>query len=115
MTEPDYLTAPPPWKAFPEIQPDELVAHLRQGAAEPWFDQEWRPFWASLDEGQRERYLQHWSASPAWRDAMMVFDVDPDLDLEADARESEEYLRHLQEQQGHGAKPWWRRLLQRKP
>lgn len=114
MTQPDYLTAcPPPWEAFPEIQPDDLVAHLRQGAAEPWFDREWRPFWASLDGEQRELYLQHWSASLAWREAMSVFDVDPDLDLEADARESEEYLRDWAKRRANAA-PWWRRLLQRK-
>jgi hypothetical protein len=71
-----------------------LAVHIRQGIAEPWFDKEWRPFWASLSPEERGRYLIEWKASPAWREAIdAVCDVDPEFDLEQDARESEEYLK----------------------
>jgi hypothetical protein len=60
----------PPWLVFPSIDPAELSQHLKQGVAEPWFDQRWRPFWASLDAEQRQQYLDFWMARPAWRDAI---------------------------------------------
>jgi len=94
MNLPEFLNqCPPPWIAFPAIEPDTLPAHMRQGAAEPWFDQQWRPFWMSLTPAQQERYLSHWKASQEWRDALAFF-FNPDWEADAaqDAAESEQLL-----------------------
>jgi hypothetical protein len=89
----------PPWIVFPHIPAAELAVHSRQGAAEPWLDAEFRPFWQSLDETQRSRYFDDWNATPEWRDAIeAVFGEDPGFDVEADARESAEYLKALREE-----------------
>jgi hypothetical protein len=69
MSRPDLFDAcQPPWVVFPDIAPDELAAHLKQGAAEPWFDQVWRPFWSALTDLQRAQFLDRWQASSAWRE-----------------------------------------------
>lgn len=60
----------PPWLVFPELNPRELVGFLRQGATEAYFFNHWRPFWNSLDGTRREQYLDHWKATPEWRDAI---------------------------------------------
>ncbi|MEQ6351819.1 hypothetical protein [Ralstonia pseudosolanacearum] len=87
-------TPEPPWVVFPHIKPEELALHVRQGVAEPWFDQEWRPYWASLTPMQQASYLDAWHASPEWREAIaFVFEAFSDLDIDQDAKESEEYLR----------------------
>jgi hypothetical protein len=84
----------PPWIAFPQIVAHELVAYLKQGAPEVWFDQVWRPYWRSLDIAEKSAYLRHWNASPDWVDAInSAFDSPGDFDVDADARESAEYLR----------------------
>jgi hypothetical protein len=121
MTEADdsYLTEnKPPWLAFPEILANELVAYLTQGLTEAYFDQIWRPFWARLTAEQRERYLQHWNAGAEWREAMTLFEPDPTFDLEADVRESEEYLARMREQQQAESarsshRQWWKRIFRR--
>ncbi|MDB4986628.1 MAG: hypothetical protein JWN04_1806 [Myxococcaceae bacterium] len=51
-----------------------------------------RPFWSALSNEQKERNLEHWKATPEWREAMQVFPIDPDFDAEGDARQSEHYL-----------------------
>ena len=101
MMPPDFLeSVQPPWVVLPHIAPQDLASHTRQGAAEPWFDQDWRPFWTSLTAGQREQYLDKWKATPEWREAIAaVFEVDPDLDLAEDARESEQHLREWKAEQ----------------
>lgn len=87
-------TPQPPWIVFPHIAPDELALHVRQGVAEPWFDQEWRPFWTALTAIQRDRYLDDWQTTPEWREAItFVFESFSDLDIDQDAKDSEEYLR----------------------
>ncbi|MFP3756719.1 hypothetical protein D3C87_1712260 [compost metagenome] len=90
-----YPDAPqPPWIVFPHTEPGELAPHVRQGVAEPWFDREWRPFWTSLTPIQRDLYLDGWQASPEWREAIaFVFESFSELDVDQDAKESEEYLR----------------------
>ena len=114
MTKADFLNGvPPPWQIFPEIAPTELEAYLKQGVTEAWFDQHWRPFWGSLTESQRARYLDHWSASPAWREAMGIFTAHADIDLAADAAESEEYLERWRAKNPVKL-PLWRRLFGRK-
>ena len=83
----------PPWMVFPHLKPDELSRHLKQGVAEPWFDQKWRPFWSALTAFEKNQYLDFWHASEAWKEALkFFFDGDDDIDGEADRRESEEYL-----------------------
>jgi hypothetical protein len=89
----------PPWIVFPWLDPDELSGHLKQGVAEPWFDQIWRPFWSSLSETQRLQYLDHWKASPGWRDAIRFFFEELSaVDAETDAAESERYLEEFRRQ-----------------
>jgi hypothetical protein len=105
----------PPWLVFPDLDPRELAGYLRQGVTEAYFFNHWRPFWDALDGGQRAQYLDHWRASPEWREAIEFhFSEDPAFDAEADVRESEEYLaRHRQERAAQIAhKPWWARLFQ---
>lgn len=88
-----FETCQPPWVVFPDIAPDELSVHLKQGAAEPWFDQVWRPFWSGLTALERAQFLDHWQASPAWREAIAFhFDGQEKVDLAADGAESERYL-----------------------
>ena len=83
----------PPWVVFPHITPQDLSAHLTQGTAEQWFDHDWRPFWSGLSDDSKAQYLEHWHASPEWREALaFFFDSAETLDVEADARESEAYL-----------------------
>ncbi|WP_241163344.1 hypothetical protein [Ralstonia solanacearum] len=104
----------PPWVVFPFIKPDELAMHVRQGIAEPWFDQVWRPYWASLTATQRAGYLDAWQASPEWRDAIaFVFEAFSDLDIEQDAKESEEYLRKQGELPAEKKRSLFRRLFKR--
>jgi hypothetical protein len=83
----------PPWVVFPHLVPDELASHLKQGVAEPWFDQVWRPLWSRLSASERAEYLDHWNASPEWREAIRFsFDDQEKVDLVADAAESEREL-----------------------
>ncbi|MDB0541919.1 hypothetical protein ACYT85_15235 [Ralstonia solanacearum] len=107
-------TPQPPWVVFPFIKPDELAMHVRQGIAEPWFDQVWRPYWASLTATQRAGYLDAWQASPEWRDAIaFVFEAFSDLDIEQDAKESEEYLQKQGELPAEKKRSLFRRLFKR--
>jgi hypothetical protein len=94
MSSPQFIhECQPPWVVFPQLNPDELSRHLKQGAAEPWFDQEWRPFWSSLSEAQRAEYLSYWRAPSKWREAIRFFFEElPHIDQQADATESEHYL-----------------------
>ncbi len=88
----------PPWVAFPDLTPDELSRHLKQGLIEAWVDAHWRPFWASLDREEREGYFEYWDASEEWRETIrFFFEPDPDYDPIADQLESEEYLRVMRE------------------
>lgn len=106
----------PPWLVFPELDPRELAGHLRQGAAEAYFVNHWRPFWASLAGEQRAAYLDRWRASPAWREALAFhFRDDPSFDAAADVRESEAHLaRHRARRTAeHASDPWWQRLWRR--
>jgi hypothetical protein len=109
----DFLDAcPPPWKAFPDIPPEDLVAYLKQGLTEAWFDQRWRPFWSSLNDEQREQYLRHWSASPAWRDALSVFSAHEGIDLATEWQEFEQELRQ-RDSQSLPKTSFWQRLWRR--
>ena len=112
MTDEDATAdVPPPWHVFPEITPEDVSAHMRQGQAELYFDQAWRPFWSALTPPQRGEYLNRWNATAAWREAMSVFDMDTDYDAEEDARESEEYLAQVQRERATRQKPPLRKRL----
>lgn len=113
VPEDDFLNScPPPWKAFPDIPPADLVAYLKQGVTEAWFDKRWRPFWNSLNDEQRDQYLQHWSASPAWRDALSIFSDHEGLDLATEWKEFEQDLRR-REAQASSTPSFWQRLWRR--
>jgi hypothetical protein len=96
---------PPPWQEFPAVEPQVLARYLTQGETEWWFDEVWRPFWGALSSEQKELYLEHWKATPEWREAMQVFEVDPDFDAGADARESEHYLAEMRRAREAQGKP----------
>ncbi len=102
-----------PWVAFPEINPTELSAYLKQGTSEAWFDQVWRPFWNSLNQKERLAYLQHWDASPEWTDAINgVFAELKAFDIDADKNESDVYRSVLRESRASSLmRPWWKRLF----
>jgi hypothetical protein len=101
----------PPWKVFPAFTPSMLPA--TQGAEESWFDEEWRPFWASLSPLERHAYLDHWDATEEWRDALeFFFSKPPEFDSEADAHESAAYLRQ-QGSVGKRKRSLWKRLTGR--
>jgi len=111
-----YPDAPqPPWIVFPHIKPDELAVHVRQGVAEPWFDQEWRPFWTSLTSTQRSRYLDDWQASSEWRAAIaFVFESFSEQDIDQDAKESQAYLKTRGETAQKIKRPLLKRLFRRR-
>jgi hypothetical protein len=113
--QPAFLSAcEPPWVVFPFIDPDELPRHLKQGLAEPWFDQCWRPFWNGLSNERKQQYLDQWQATPQWRDAIgFVFGTLYELDAESDAVEMARWeARWADRRQAQGAKPsLWSRLF----
>lgn len=95
-----YQKYEPPWVAFPRMKSEDLGGNLKQGA-QPWFDHFWTPFWNGLTREQREEYLGFWSASLDWREEIKFYFetlYEEDLDLEEEARESEECLRQYREQ-----------------
>ncbi|KEY60414.1 hypothetical protein [Serratia sp. DD3] len=49
------ITPPPPWVAFPEIDPDGLGS--MQGNLSFWWDWMWLPFWNSMDGTKKKDYL----------------------------------------------------------
>lgn len=101
----------PPWEVFPAFTAAMLPA--KQGAQEVWYDEEWRPFWASLSPQERQAYLDHWQATAEWRDALEFFFTEPeDFDREEDARESEAYLQQLRSD-NPPKKTLWQRLTGR--
>jgi len=103
----------PPWVVFPDLDPSQLVGYLRQGVTEAYFFNHWRPFWNSLDDGQRTLYLDHWQASAEWREALAFhFEEEPGFDAEADVRESEDHQRRRTEEATRDRrKSWWARLF----
>ena len=84
---------PPPWRIFPDIEPEDLSVYLKQGASEISFDEVWRPFWRSLSADQRDDYLSRWQASESWCGAILFFfDQEWERDIDTDAAESEQPL-----------------------
>jgi hypothetical protein len=116
VTDEDDSAVAPPWQVFPEITPEDVPAHMRQGRAEPYFDLVWRPFWSTLSAAHRSAYLDRWNASAAWRAAMTHFDVDATFDLEQDALESADYLAGMRRQREEAWRklPMWKRWFTRR-
>jgi hypothetical protein len=111
-----FDACPAPWTQFPFIAPEMLARYLTQGETEWWFDEVWRPFWDPLTSAQKDRYLNHWSATPAWREALEVFEQPSDFDVDADARESEIYLAERERERATQEQPsLLKRLFGRKP
>lgn len=79
---------PPPWIALPGLTADDPA---NQGAAETYVGLNWLPFWQSLTPDGKARYLDRWSASSAWREAIALRYDHEGFDAEADAREADEW------------------------
>lgn len=104
---------PPPWIALPGLTPGEPA---NQGVAETYIVLTWLPFWLSLLPDGKARYLDRWSASPEWREAIAFRYDHVDFDAAADAREADTWA---DARQGTGAQPgpqvrtvrgrWWQR------
>lgn len=56
---------PPPWTAFPSMQPIEAQLN-KQGSLEFWWEHIWLPFWTALTPEQQAQYLRDHRASQAW-------------------------------------------------
>ncbi len=76
---------PPPWIALPELSPDDPC---NQGPGEAYVVLEFLPFWRGLTAARKAAYLDRWSATPAWREAITQR-YDSNLDIEADARDAQ--------------------------
>jgi hypothetical protein len=50
-----HIEPPPPWFAFPDVDPSTLGA--LQGSMAYWWDWLFSPFWSALDGNQRVNYL----------------------------------------------------------
>jgi hypothetical protein len=99
----------PPWVIYATLAAESFHAAARQ-SIESWFDSVWQPFWTSLNADAKAAYLEYWNASQEWRKALDLFEWEP-VDMEEDARESEEYLAKVRSLR---PKPsWWRRILGR--
>lgn len=58
------LEPPPPWVAFPDIDPDTLGS--RQGAIDYWWNVYWQPFWAGLSGPEREQFKVKHNIPTGW-------------------------------------------------
>lgn len=79
---------PPPWVAVPGLTAAEPA---NQGLAETYIDLNWLSFWQSLTPDGKALYLDRWSASPEWRAAIALRYDQEGFDVEADAREADEW------------------------
>lgn len=78
---------PPPWVALPGLTAGDSA---NQGYAEMYVTLSWLPFWQSLTLDEKARYLNRWSASPEWRDAIALRYDHEGFDAETDTREADE-------------------------
>jgi hypothetical protein len=102
----------PPWVAFTYLEPDLFPRYVTQGETEWWYDAIWRPFWTSLTDTQKARYLDRWNASPGWRDALRSLDELNAIDLGADALESDLYLGEMRRKRAKHVRPgFWKRIF----
>ena len=64
------LNPPPPWIAFPDIDPDSLGS--LQGVIEYWWTTFWNPFWDTLDSAKQDEFLHDRNATLAWRECVFA-------------------------------------------
>ncbi len=98
---------PPPWVALPGLTANDPA---NQGAAEAYVALNWLPFWQSLGPDGKARYLDRWSASPEWRDAIALRYDHEGFDVEADAREADEWADARRQAASVGKPSLWDRL-----
>ena len=79
---------PPPWVAIPGLTVDDPA---NQGMAEAYISLNWLPFWQQLRPDEKARYLDRWSTSSEWRDAIAFRYDHEGFDAEADARDAAEW------------------------
>ncbi len=60
-----FKAPPPPWFAFPDMQPIEAIMN-KQGSLEYWWDWIWNPFWERASAETRADYLSAHKASDEW-------------------------------------------------
>lgn len=70
LFEEQPVAPPPPWEAFPRLDDPTTLGSL-QGDVEYWWYNYWSPFWDTLTEDQRTRYLAQVSASDDWVDCIV--------------------------------------------
>lgn len=64
------LNPPPPWIAFPDMDPDSLGA--LQGDVEYWWAAFWNPFWGTLDSAEQVKFLHDRNATVEWSDCIFA-------------------------------------------
>ena len=64
-----FPAPPPPWIAFPEIEPIEAEMG-KQGSLEYWWSRIWLPFWSTRTPIEKEQYLLDNGATAEWREVL---------------------------------------------
>ncbi len=64
-----FPAPPPPWVAFPNMEPIEAVMS-KQGSLEYWWKWIWNPFWHYAPADIRVNYLTHHKASEEWAECL---------------------------------------------
>ena len=64
-----FPAPPPPWTAFPEMEPIEAEMG-KQGSLEYWWSRIWLPFWSTRTPIEKEQYLLDNGASAEWREVL---------------------------------------------
>jgi len=64
-----FPAPPPPWIAFPKMQPIEAQMD-KQGSLEYWWSRIWLPFWSTRTPVEKERYLLDNGASAEWSEVL---------------------------------------------
>ncbi|SDJ48409.1 hypothetical protein [Pseudomonas indica] len=65
-----FKMPPPPWTAFPKMEPIEAVMS-KQGSLEYWWNWFWSPFWDHADSETRKSYLRDHKASEEWAECLI--------------------------------------------
>lgn len=100
----------PPWVAFPEMDSNNYLQWIKQGATEAWFDQIWKPYWITLSPLERNDYYDFWRAPNEWREANdFLFENANQIDMDQDADESERFLAEWRAK--NTPKPSWLKKL----
>jgi hypothetical protein len=64
-----FLAPPPPWFAFPKMEPIEVEMD-KQGSLEYWWSRIWLPFWSTRTPFEKEQYLLNNGATAAWSEVL---------------------------------------------